>query len=207
MHVSRNHRLDQWERTEVEDPCPLERHESSASEQALDITSRAHLPPRDRIEHAEPARREVVDENETAKRAEDAGHFPQPDRLVRPVMERDGADHQIELRVRKRKALGERDLEPHIRARSESRSRHVDHVRRRIDTREQDCRGKAVAESPEERTRPAADVEHRPGTRRSANHRLDRGGDDTRVELGARAVLVRRRSAIEVLDVAGQSVI
>jgi hypothetical protein len=120
--------------------------------------------------------------------------------LIGPMVERDGGHDQIEALVRKRQALSAGHHE--LRATAELRARNLDHLRRRIDTGELDGGRKAIAEEPEQGTGSAADVQD--GGRLGHGFQRDVGAPchDSGVELGAPAVLVGMRPAIEALDVA-----
>ena len=184
------HRLDQRQRPELEEPGPLERYESSACKQALDILSRAHLPPGDCIEHAEPTVGEVIRQHEPSFPSQNAGRFRDARRLVHPVVERDGADDEVELCSRERKRFRGRHFEAHVRARADGSPGDIDHRGCRVDADEVDRRWKALAERTQQRTCPAADVEDRAWARHCAKRRLDSAGDDARVEFRAPPALV-----------------
>jgi hypothetical protein len=120
---------------------------------------------------------ELIDQNEMTAGNQNPVALGQSGLLVRPVIERGHADHQVERAVPERQVLGHADREPQplVAGNEQGRGRgDLDHSRRRIDPRQFGGARAAASQQPEQIAAPAADIEHSLGRR--AGGQGDLGG-------------------------------
>ena len=120
---------------------------------------------------------ELIDQNEMATGDQNPVALGQSRLLVRPVIERGHADHQVERAVPERQVLGHADREPQplVAGNEQGRGRgDLDHSRRRVDPRQFGGARAAAGQQPEQIAAPAADIEHSLGRR--AGGQGDLGG-------------------------------
>ena len=111
---------------------------------------------------------ELIDQNEMAAGDQNPVALGQSRLLVRPVIERGHADHQVERAVPERQVLGHADREPQplVAGNEQGRGRgDLDHSRRRVDPGQFGGARAAAGQQPEQITAPAADIEHSLGCR------------------------------------------
>lgn len=106
---------------------------------------------------------ELIDQNEMTAGDQNPVALGQSGLLVRPVIERGHADHQVERAVPERQVLGhaERESQPLVAGNEQGRGRgHLDHCRRRVDPGQFGGARAAAGQQPQQIAAPAADIEH-----------------------------------------------
>ncbi len=130
---------------------------------------------------------ELIDQNEMATGDQNPVALGQSRLLVRPVIERGHADHQVERAVPERQVLGHADREPQplVAGNEQGRGRgDLDHSRRRVDPGQFGGARAAAGQQPEQIAAPAADIEHSLGRRGWRSARSRRFGRRCRDEAG-----------------------
>jgi hypothetical protein len=111
-------------------------------------------------------RAQQVDEDQPPPGLEHPGALDQAALLVSPMVEGQGGDHQIELRIRKRQPLDNPCCDAHPRLGLQGRARGGHHTRCRIDPVKLSRPRQKSAEPAQQDTSATADIKHTVGRRR-----------------------------------------